>query len=89
MTPPEMVPDIFGAGVFDQDFERVLAAMPTNKPGSASAIEHMSGIMQQISAGPRDVSRIQDLKVYLTEIDRRRGTDWRKLFPWLDQEFTA
>ena len=28
-----------------------------------------------------------ELKVYLTEIDRRRGTNWRELFPWLDQPF--
>jgi pyruvate-formate lyase-activating enzyme len=89
MTPPEMVPDIFGSGVFDADFERVLAAMPQDKPGSASAIEHMQGIMRQIQAGPRDVSRINDLVVYLTEIDRRRGTNWQKLFPWLDQEWIS
>ena len=87
MTPPEMVPDIFGAGVFDQDFERVLAAMPTDKPGSLDAHEHMAGIMRQIQAGPRDPDRIEDLKVYLTEIDRRRGTRWQELFPWLDQPF--
>ena len=78
-----MVPDIFGAGVLDADFERVLAAMPTDKPGSLDAREHMAGIMRQIQAGPRDQSRIDDLKIYLTEIDRRRGTNWHELFPWL------
>ena len=61
--------------------------MPTDKPGSQDAREHMTGIMRQIQAGPRDVSRIEDLRVYLTEIDRRRGTAWRELFPWLDQPF--
>jgi hypothetical protein len=89
MTPSEMVPDIFGSGVFDADFERVLAVMPRDKPGSDSAIEHMQGIMRQIQAGPRNVRRINDLKVYLTEIDRRRGTNWQKLFPWLDQEWIS
>lgn len=83
MTPPEMVPDIFGAGVFDQDFDRVLAAMPQDKPQEQSAYEHMQGIRRQIENTPRDASRIQDLKTYLTEIDRRRGTNWRELFPWL------
>ena len=62
--------------------------MPTDKPGSDEAREHMAGIMRQIQTAPRDVSRIEDLKVYLTEIDRRRGTNWRELFPWLDQTFT-
>jgi len=87
MTPPEMVPDIFGSGVFDQDFERILEAMPRNSAAELSSLEHMQGIVRQIQAGPRDVSRINDLKVYLTEIDRRRGTNWRELFPWLDQAF--
>lgn len=85
MTPPEMVPDIFGAGVFTQDFERVLAAMPTDKSSDISAREHMTGIIRQIEAGPRKINAIEDLKVYLTEIDRRRGTCWQDLFPWLDQ----
>jgi len=83
MTPPEMVPDIFGAGVFDEDFERIIAAMPATKPSELSAIEHMQGIIKQIQAGSRNQIRIDDLKVYLTEIDRRRGTDWTSLFPWL------
>ena len=83
MTPPEMVADIFGAGVFEQDFERVLAAMRENTPGERSAKEHMQGIMKQITSAERNPERIADLKVYLTEIDRRRGTNWPELFPWL------
>ena len=89
MTPPEMVPDIFGAGVFDEDFDRVLAAMPREKPQDVSALEHMQGIRKQIEKTPRDVSRIADLKTYLNEIDRRRGTRWQDLFPWLDQDWTS
>ena len=83
MTPPEMVPDIFGPGVFEQDFTRLLAAMRERNPSEVSAKEHMRGIMKQIVAGTRNAERIADLKVYLTEIDRRRGTSWPELFPWL------
>jgi hypothetical protein len=83
MTPPEMVPDIFGPGVFEQDFERLLAAMRERNPSEVSAKEHMRGIMQQITTTPQNDERIADLKVYLTELDRRRGTDWKQLFPWL------
>jgi hypothetical protein len=83
MTPPEMVPDIFGPGVFDQDFERLLDAMRERNPSEVSAKEHMRGIIKQITTTPQNNERIADLKVYLTEIDRRRGTDWTQLFPWL------
>ena len=89
MTPPQMVPDIFGSGVFDEDFKRILAAMPAVEEKDKSAREHMMGIIQQIEAGPRNPKMIEELKVYLTEMDRRRDTDWRTLFPWLDQDWIA
>ena len=57
--------------------------MREGNPSEVSAKEHMRGIMKQIVAGPRNTERIADLKVYLTEIDRRRGTSWPELFPWL------
>ena len=89
MTPPQMVPDIFGSGVFDEDFKRILDAMPAVEEKDKSAREHMMGIIQQIEAGPRNPEMIEELKVYLTEMDRRRDTDWRTLFPWLDQNWIA
>jgi len=89
MTPPQMVPDIFGSGVFDKDFKRILDAMPAVEEKDKSAREHMMGIIQQIEAGPRNPAMIEELKVYLTEMDRRRDTDWRTLFPWLDQDWIA
>ena len=88
VTKPNcLVPEIFGAGVFDADFERVLEVMPMNNTFDASSKEHMAGIFKQISATPRDLTRINQLKDYLTELDCRRGTNWPQMFPWLDQEF--
>jgi hypothetical protein len=49
----------------------------------------MSGIAKQIANTPKDVNKIQGLIAYLNEIDRRRGTNWRELFPWLDREWQA
>jgi hypothetical protein len=72
------MPDIFGAGVFEEDFERILNLMPDEHTRN-----HMAGIAQQITSAPRNSERINQLKVYLTELDRRRGTDWQQTFPWL------
>jgi hypothetical protein len=47
----------------------------------------MEGISKQIAAAPRNLAVINGLKDYLTEIDRRRGTHWPELFPWLDQDW--
>ena len=90
MYPKQLDPAIFGAGVFDDDFARVDQLMkrsPINTSAQRSARLHMQGIAQQIAQAPRDLEWIDNLQHYLTELDRRRGTDWTALFPWLDQQF--
>ena len=85
--PLVLDPAIFGAGVFDQDFADIIAAMPERTHHERSAREHMIGIAKQVANTPRDTDKIQGLIAYLYEIDRRRGTNWRELFPWLNQEW--
>jgi pyruvate-formate lyase-activating enzyme len=83
MAPNWMDPAIMGAGVFEEDFERILAEMREDNKSDQNAKEHMIGIAKQIAATPRNHVLVQGLKDYLTEIDRRRGTNWQNLFPWL------
>jgi hypothetical protein len=85
MAPQWMDPAIFGAGVFEEDFEKIIAAMPNHTVHDQVVVDHMAGIGRQIATTPRNVVAIIGLKDYLTEIDRRRGTNWKTLFPWLDQ----
>jgi hypothetical protein len=87
MAPNYMDPAVFGAGVFDNDFTDILAEMRDTTDSEKSAKQHMQGIAGQISAAPRNIPLINGLKDYLTEIDRRRGTNWPALFPWLNQEW--
>lgn len=87
ISPNWLVPEIFGTGVFDADFKRILEVMPLNNTFDINSKEHMAGIFKQISSTPRDLTRINQLKTYLTELDRRRGTSWPQVFPWLNQEF--
>ena len=87
MAPPWMYPAIFGPDVFEQGFTDILFQMRETNPMERSAKEHMQGIARQIANGTRNVAMINGLKDYLTEIDRRRGTNWKELFPWLDQDW--
>jgi organic radical activating enzyme len=90
MYPKQMDPAIFGAGVFDDDFAQVLDLMdqiPSPSDSVRASRTHMQGIAQQITQAPRDLNSIESLKEYLTELDRRRNTNWRSLFPWLDQDW--
>jgi hypothetical protein len=87
-SPVVLAPNIFGSGVFDEDFAKILENWPTNTEHLLSSKQHMEGIIKQIKNTPRDINRINELKVYLTELDRRRGTSWPTLFPWLDKDWT-
>ena len=66
-------------------FERLAGLMPTDTDENRSAYNYMQGIAWHIAAQDPCADKIQDLLVYLDEKDRRRGTDWRTLFPWLTE----
>lgn len=76
-------PTAFGPGVFDKDFEKILEFMPEDTKHQQSLKEHMKGSADFIKNSQRDPQKIQVLKAYLTELDRRRNTNWQEVFPWL------
>ena len=76
-------PTVFGPGVFDKDFERILDLMPEDTKHQQSLKEHMRGSANFVKNSVRQPQRIQMLKEYLTELDRRRNTNWQEVFPWL------
>jgi organic radical activating enzyme len=86
MTHDFLHPDIFGQGYFDPVFDEILKAMPDTTEQEQSARNYMLGIQGQINSKSRDQDAINRLGVYLDEIDRRRGLDWRQTFPWLVKE---
>lgn len=87
VTPHDFLhPAIFGSGYFDSVFDQILEAMPTDTDQQRTACDYMLGIQSQINAGNRNQLAIDRLAVYLDEIDRRRGLDWRRTFTWLAKE---
>ena len=73
-------PYMFGPGVFDDDFKTILSLMPDYQTRDA-----MQGIAQKLSKSPRNLQKIEKLKNYLDELDQRRNTNWRTVFPWLEE----
>lgn len=77
---PEVLPYELNRSALSQ----VLLLMPDDtwlnkwcKERLASAVE----VMENSHQG--DAALMIDLRIYLDELDRRRGTDWRKTFSWL------
>jgi hypothetical protein len=85
-SPPYMMPDIFQTGLFDEEFKQILNLMPRETNYQTENYEHMAGIYKQIENTPVNNDMIKTLKIFLDEIDRRRNTNWRNLFPWLIEQ---
>ena len=86
-TGPHMFhhPKIFAWDFWKADFERILAAMPTDTLAQQEAIPRMQGLQSLLQQQQTtDTHAVNQLHEYLDEIDRRRSTDWRALFPYLD-----
>ena len=81
--PTFLNPDIFGPGVFDDDFKKIISLMPDTTQEENNAISYMTGIWQSIEKSPINIPEMQNMFAYLNEKDRRRKTDWRTVFPWL------
>lgn len=84
-APLYLRPHILGGELFVQDFERILSLMPRDTDENITAYQHMSGISNRISQQQPDSACTRDLFVFLREKDRRRGTDWQEIFPWLKE----
>lgn len=83
---PHLNPGIFGQGFFDRDMERILNSMRNQTWQEKGAYQMMKGLHLEWNSHDRDSSKIIDLGIFLNEIDRRRGLDWKTTFPWLVKE---
>ena len=83
--PSFMKLEIFGRGVFTEDFKRILDLMPETTSIEVSLKDHMQGIFQLAESSDINLVEVKKLLTYLNEKDRRRGTNWKTLFPWLTE----
>tara|TARA_A100000164_G_scaffold322868_1_gene306342 strand:- start:259 stop:1404 length:1146 start_codon:yes stop_codon:yes gene_type:complete len=83
MTYEFLHPRVFGQGFFDNDFEQILTNMPNKTQQEQTAKDYMAGIQKEINQHDQNMLEIKRLGVYLTELDRRRKTNWQSTFPWL------
>lgn len=80
-------PKIYAWSFWQDTCERILQSMPTGDQGSREneARQRMIGMQQLLKKQTQhDSNEIKKLHIYLDEIDRRRNTNWRSLFAYLD-----
>lgn len=78
-------PKTYAYSMWADTFDRIYQAMPTRTAEQQEAIPRMQGLQRYLQTFTEhnwpDVERVH---VWLDELDRRRGTNWRNLFAYLD-----
>lgn len=80
-------PIIFGGDLFKDDLEKTLDLMPSSTDQQKHSKDRMAGIVKYILNGKQDRERLSRLYSTLDQLDVRRGTDWKILFPEIYQYF--
>ena len=79
-------PEYMKCGIFDdsewsKSTKEILSLMPYETEQEQLAHNYMKSILKD--SRKTDTEQINNLIIYLNEKDKRRNTDWRKVFPWL------
>jgi MoaA/NifB/PqqE/SkfB family radical SAM enzyme len=81
-------PTIFDYGLFEHHLNEVERLMPNGSWDSETTREIFRGIVANLRSNCQtNIDKQRELFNYLEEIDRRRNSNWRNVFPWLAQEF--
>ena len=80
-------PRIMPWQMWEEDFGEVLDLMGQDlvNADNKEAYKMMKGITMQLRQySEYEMGKIEQMKLYLDEIDHRRSTNWREVFPYLD-----
>jgi hypothetical protein len=82
-SPDYHNPDIFGPDFWQEDFNRALDIMPQDSWQEKNVYQYLQGMVAQVQKTCRKPELIVKLQTHLDELDRRRGTNWKKLFSYV------
>lgn len=74
-------PKIYGKNFWKHDFEKIISKMENDTDKQMSKI--MQGVYNSLPEHP-DKDAIKKMKQYLDILDKRRNTNWREVYPYLD-----
>jgi hypothetical protein len=83
VDPSYMALEILGPNEFQEDFLEILQLMETDAWQASQAKMYMTGIIATIQNSVYNKDETIKLLTFLDEMDHRRKTNWRELFPWL------
>ena len=81
---PFMHPSAYGSNFWRDDIKKITQVMKLRNNYDQTEVEYMEGQFKEIQHTDPDHAEIKKLKNFLDILDQRRGTDWRKIYPYLD-----
>jgi hypothetical protein len=92
-SKPYLYPGIFGDRVLDLGLKKAVEIFDPAAAGYPDSVKsqyklYMEGIVKEMSMAENNLLRQKQFLIYFEELDRRRGTDFKKIFPrvaeWLE-----
>lgn len=80
-------PDMFGGSFFKSKLDELVKHFPITTDWDVEMQKRLVGIGMMLDSAEPDRLRLSKLRATLDMIDNRRNTDWRKLFPHIEQYF--
>lgn len=80
-------PSIFGGKFFKNDLDKLVSITPEDTHQQKRAKERLIGIVHYIQNATLNPDRLKKLSVTLDQLDFRRKTNWRQIYPEIDQFF--
>lgn len=84
LARPWMHPKIYGYKFWSNDIDKILNEMTEDSKQNIISKKYMAGLLKSIPDQDPDYTQINMLKFFLDQLDQRRNTNWRKIFPYLD-----
>jgi len=86
-----MYPGIFGNKINEWGLREAVEMFDTRSHGFSDSVKenyksYMQGIMKEFEGREPSPLRQKQFNIYLKELDRRRGTDWTKIYPQIYEE---
>jgi len=85
-SKPWLYPGIFGSKVLDLGLRNAVEIFDPMAAGYKDSVkaqhkEYMQGIVKEMENAKPNIASQKQYKIYIEELDRRRNTDYRKVFP--------
>ena len=77
-------PAVFGSKFWQEDLKNIMDQWPQDDEQDRSQMLEMKGIFDSIDNPDPNPTMLKTFKHFLDQLDQRRNTNWREIYPYLD-----